>query len=306
MRRRSQSQRANRASGHQDLVLGQDGVVGCMVRQLCDFLAIALIASVLSDAAIAGQVGGKVVCPGTNICIVENLKVTGEIDQSMVEQVLRLLKDAEIRTDKSEARTAFADYITLDSPGGSVLAAMAIGRLARQHRLTALVPRGAACVSACVLIYAGAVGRNGRTTGGRIGIHAPFLDISSPDVTEAVARKAYTSLLRDIKSYLLEMNVSERLADEMLKTPASQVRFLDSKEQDRLGLVLMDPVEDEMVSLSEAKRLGINRLEFNRRRAMVEKLCPSDDDFVSCADGVFATGKLAEPADLSSYGTPVK
>jgi hypothetical protein len=49
-----------------------------MVRQLCDFLAIALIASVLSDAAIAGQVGGKVVCPGTNICIVENLKVTGE------------------------------------------------------------------------------------------------------------------------------------------------------------------------------------------------------------------------------------
>jgi hypothetical protein len=68
----------------------------------------------------------------------------------------------------------------------------------------------------------------------------------------------------------------------------------------------MDPVEDELASLSEAKRLRISRLEFNWRRALVEKLCPNDDDFVLCADGVFATGKLPEPADLSSYGTPVK
>jgi hypothetical protein len=280
--------------------------IGYMIRQLRDFLAIALITSVLSGAATAGQVSGNVVCSGTNVCIVENLKLTGEIDQPMVEQVLHLLKEAEVRTDKSETRTTFSDYITLDSPGGAVQAAMEIGRLARQHRLTALVPRGAACVSACVLIYAGAVVRNARTTGGRIGIHAPFLDTSGPGVTEDVARKAYTSILRDIKSYLLEMNVSERLADEMLKTPASQVRFLNSKEQDRLGLVLMDPIEDEMASLNEAKRLGISRLEFNRRRALVEKLCPNGDEFVSCADRVFATGELPEPADLSSYGAPVK
>jgi hypothetical protein len=59
-------------------------------------------------------------------------------------------------------------------------------------------------------------------------------------------------------------------------------------------------------SLSETKRLGINRLEFNRRRALVEKLCPGGDDFVSCANGVYATDKLSEPTDLSSYGTPVK
>jgi ATP-dependent protease ClpP protease subunit len=276
-----------------------------MIRQLCAFLGIALIASVFSDAATAGQVSGKIECAGT-ICSVEDLKLTGEIDPPMLEKVLRLLKEAEARTDKSEARTTFADYITLDSPGGSVLAAMAIGRLARQHRLTALIPSGAECVSACVLIYAGAVVRNARTTGGRIGIHAPFLDTSGADLSEDAARKAYTSLLQDIRSYFREMNVSEGLADEMLKTPASQVRFLTVKEQDRLGLVLMDPVEDELISLSAAKRLGISRLEFNRRRALVAKLCPNDDYFVSCADRLYATGKPQEPADLSRFGTPVK
>jgi ATP-dependent protease ClpP protease subunit len=273
---------------------------GCMIRWLYGFLGIALIGSVFSDASTAGQVSGKLECAGA-ICIVEDLKLTGEIDLPMFEKVLGLLKEAEARTDKSEARTTFADYITLDSPGGSVLAAMAIGRLARQHRLTALVPRGAACVSACVLIYAGAVVRNARTSGGRIGIHAPFLDISGADFSEEAARKAYTSLLQDIRSYF-----RERLADEMLKTPASQVRFLTVKEQDRLGLVLMDPIEDELISLSEAKRLGISRLEFNRRRALIEKLCPNDDDFVSCADSLYATGKPREPADLSRFGTPVE
>jgi membrane-bound ClpP family serine protease len=261
---------------------------------------------VLSGMAKAGQVSGKIECSRTKTCVVNDLKLTGQIDGATAEQVRRLLEEAESRTDRSKARTTFAEFITLDSPGGSVDAAMAIGRLARQHRLTALVPRGSACVSACVLIYAGAVVRNARTTGGRIGIHAPFLDTSGPDFSEEAARKAYTSLLYDMKSYLREMNVSDRLADEMLKTPASQVRFLSAKEQDRLGLVLMDPVEDELLSLSEAKRLGITRLEFNRRRGLVEKLCPKDAGFTSCADQVFATGKPPKLEDLSDFGTPAE
>jgi hypothetical protein len=260
------------------------------------------------EAAIAGQVEGLVECAGTHVCTVEDLKVTGVIDQASADKVLQLLKEAEARTDKSEDldRTSFADYITLDSPGGSVLAAMAIGRLARQHRIAALVPRGASCVSACVLIYAGAVVRNARTTGGRIGIHAPFFDTPNSNVNEETIRRTYTSLLQDIRSYFREMNVSERLADEMLKTPASSVRFLSVQDQDRYGLVLMDPVEDELLSLSHAKQLGLTRLEFNRRRALVDKHCNDTATFVSCADNVFKTGKPPELEDLSSFGTPVR
>jgi hypothetical protein len=271
------------------------------------FLLGGLTTLLLLEAATAAQVEGRVECHGTKVCTVEDLKVTGVIDQASADKVLQFLRQAEARTDKSEDpdRTSFANYITLDSPGGSVLAAMAIGRLARQHRIAALVPRGASCVSACVLIYAGAVVRNARTTGGRIGIHAPFLDTANSNINEETIKRTYTSLLQDIRSYFREMNVSERLADEMLKTPASSVRFLSVQDQDRYGLVLMDPVEDELLSLRHAKRLGLTRLEFNRRRALVAEHCNDTATFVSCADNIFETGKPPE-LDFSSFGTPVR
>ena len=101
------------------------------------------------------------------------------------------------------------------------------------------------------------------------------------------------------------MNVSERLAEEMLKTPASSVRFLSVQDQDRYGLVLMDPVEDEVLSLSYAKRLGLTRLEFNRRRAVVNEYCNDAAAFASCADNIYKTGKQPE-LDFSRFGTPVR
>lgn len=280
-----------------------------MKLHLRAFLLGGLTTLLLLEPATAGQVEGLVECHGLKVCIVEGLKVRGVIDQESADEVLQLLREAEARTDKSQApdRTSFANYITLDSPGGSVLAAMAIGRLARQHRLVALVPRGASCVSACVLIYAGAVVRNARTTGGRIGIHAPFLDTPDSNINEETIRRTYTSLLQDIRSYFREMNVSEGLADEMLKTPASSVRFLSVQDQDRYGLVLMDPVEDEIVSLSSAKEHGLTRLEFNRRRALVDQHCTDRTAFVSCADEIYRTGKPPEPLDFSSQvATPTK
>ena len=104
------------------------------------FLLGGLTSLLLLEAATAGQVEGRVECHVMKVCTVEDLKVTGVIDQASADKVLQLLNEAESRTDKSKdpGRTSFANYITLDSPGGSVPAAMAIGRLARQHRLAAL------------------------------------------------------------------------------------------------------------------------------------------------------------------------
>ncbi|MEY9885567.1 ATP-dependent Clp protease proteolytic subunit [Bradyrhizobium sp. USDA 329] len=264
------------------------------------------------EPAHAGQVEGRIDCHGVKVCTVEDLKVTGAIDKVDADNVLQLLRDAEARTDKSQVPDltsyAVASVITLNSPGGSVPAAMAIGRLARQHRMVALVPGGASCVSACVLIYAGAVVRNARSTGGRIGIHAPFfLDAPDSKIDEQEIRRSYTSLVQDIRSYFREMNVSEALADEMLKTPASSVRFLSVEDQDRYGLVVMDPVESEFLSLSHAKQLGLTRLEHNRRSALVHQFCTDRTSFVSCADAVYQTGKPPELLDFSSQvATPTK
>jgi hypothetical protein len=48
----------------------------------------------------------------------------------------------------------------------------------------------------------------------------------------------------------------------------SAVRFLNHEEQNKLGLVILDPVENEIESLEHLKELGISRQEYNRREAL--------------------------------------
>lgn len=246
------------------------------------------------ESATAGQLERGFDCEDLKECTVR-LEVTGAIDQSTADKITQLLSDANARTRKSEERHRTHFLMTLESPGGSVVAAMAIGRLARQHRMTAVVPLGASCVSACVLIYAGAVTRMAGNE--QIGIHAPFLDTPAAKISEQTIRGTYTSLVQDLRSYFREMNVSEGLAEEMLKTPASSVRFLTHQEQVQFGLVTIDPIEAEVVSLGRAKEFGLTRVEFNRRQTLVSQHCfdRGETYLRSCESHIYKTGKIYNP-----------
>jgi hypothetical protein len=85
--------------------------------------------------------------------------------------------------------------------------------------MTAAVKPWAMCNSACVLIYAGAVVRFGHFNSGQIGIHQPYFEVPKDSVDSDIIKNAYANMLRDMRSYLHEMNVSEQLADEMLTVP---------------------------------------------------------------------------------------
>jgi hypothetical protein len=83
----------------------------------------------------------------------------------------------------------------LDSPGGSVDAAIEIGRLLRERSADANVPRDMACVSACVLVL---VGGKAREIEGRLGIHRPYLDSgSSASVPSEQQLQSATNGVRD-------------------------------------------------------------------------------------------------------------
>lgn len=254
-------------------------------------------------AAATGDVKGHLDCqkfPG--YCLLEHVALVGVIDDTMVTGLSQLLKDAESRIDKAKQPQGIAHtQVTLDSPGGSVVAAMAIGRLLRKYRMQAVVPPDAVCSSACVLVYAGAVIRYGHFKSGRVGIHQPFLDAPKAAEIETL-RGIYTSVLQDMKSYLREMNVSEQLADEMLKTPSSMVRYLDDEEQNRFGLVIFDPIEVEITNLQHSRELGISRVEYNRREALVLEHCPPHHNYRDCYEKIFSTGRIEarEPLDFSS------
>ena len=270
---------------------------------------LSVLAVILCQSAVAaeGEVHGKVDCERfKGSCIIYDLAIEGPIGSSTSAKLREIFAEFDRKSNAKEHPDGFSHtQIKLDSPGGSVSAAMSIGRLLRKNRMTAVVPRTAKCNSACVFIYAGAVTRLGHFNSGKIGIHQPFFDSVTGPVDADEIRFRYSALLKDMRDYLREMNVSEQLADEMLKTPSSSIHYLTHREQDRFGLVIFDPVEKEVWKSEDAHELGISRIEYNRREALVLSWCPLDSSFSGCKDAFLKTGKIPVLLDLSSEGNPV-
>lgn len=113
--------------------------------------------------------------------------------------------------------------IVLSGPGGSVDAALAMGRLIRAQGLTTSVPAGAECASACALIWmAGQKRLLGR--GARIGFHA--ISATRPDGSR-VQTHAYDHVLR---RYLTELGFAADMTATMVNTRAAAMRWFDPVE----------------------------------------------------------------------------
>jgi len=74
-------------------------------------------------------------------------------------------------------------------------------------------------------------------------------------------------MLQDIRSYFREMNVSEQLADAMLRVEPKNIRFLDYDALRLYGLTAVDPVEQETLDLQEAQSFQLDRQEYIKRKA---------------------------------------
>jgi hypothetical protein len=162
------------------------------------------------------------------------------------------------------------------------------------------------CISACVLILAGAVDREIGSSG-IIGIHRPYLGTTSqrPLTTDQV-RSAYTAMLQDIRTYLREMNISERLADDMLATEPERVHVLTKAELKSYGLAGLDPAEQQRRAIGneawdvyEANKLGLDRREYTRRKSLGIDSCiynsttgkqMTDGEVLDCRRRILTTG----------------
>lgn len=154
----------------------------------------------------------------------------GEFDQAAPARLARFVVEQQI----SQASVYF------NSPGGSLVAAMAIGRLLREQGFSTYVGRRGAdprqpgsgvCYSACPFAYAGGSRRflEGDSV---LGIHRAANRVPVPDegaFEQRVATEATT--------YLEAMGVSTRLFRMMQTTPHDSIRLLSREEAVRLGLV---------------------------------------------------------------------
>jgi ATP-dependent protease ClpP protease subunit len=192
--------------------------------------------------------------PGWN-----SLNIRGPITDGIVARVKNELNKSSLHPIRS---------VFLDSPGGSVDAGIALGRLLREQRVWTSVLHPNQCISSCIFALAGGAYREPYITGydyidARVGIHRPYLIDTS--LTTSQVQKAATDIEAKVRAYFREMNISQRLVDDMMVIPSNQVRWLSASDIDLYGLLGSDPVIEEARILAGAKQLGISRAEFERR-----------------------------------------
>jgi hypothetical protein len=150
------------------------------------------------------------------------------------------------------ANHPFLSRIYLWSPGGSVEEAMKIGRLVRKGMLATKVAddflsvlppghgilfggqagalcqgSGCHCASACFLIWAAGIVREGNV----LGLHRPSVQSTRfANLPPEQASASYRLVLAEMERYLAEMEVPRRFIELMTDTASNDVRWLDFNE----------------------------------------------------------------------------
>jgi hypothetical protein len=243
----------------------------------------------IAKSKMSTGVSGKVSCIGSSVGI--TIDIHGEINSAATESVSKLFNEfheqqkkveSGIVCDDAAARqrppSAYGDHYGISSGGGSIYEAMAIGRLFRKER--AWLSVDGVCFSACVLILAGAVDRHIGDSN-EVGIHRPYFGTTPEKPLKAdQVKQEYVQMLKDMRNYLREMNVPQRLADDMLAIEPEDNRILTKAELKSYRLAGVDPMEQqsravtkEAADIQEANQLGLDRREYTRRKALGDSIC---------------------------------
>jgi len=161
---------------------------------------------------------------------VPHLRISGPIVSGDTEH----LRQAVLKNRQDFLHTSGID---IDSPGGSVLEAMELGRLVRSLYLPLNVNEGQHCLSACFLVFVAAVDRHAAGPD-KLGVHRAFFSpeaVSNLDL--AVLDKEQRALRGQMRSYLDEMEVPAAIQDRMQAYASSEVLWLSPSEVWSIGMM---------------------------------------------------------------------
>lgn len=159
------------------------------------------------------------------------LRLTGSIDVGSAERFA-----AEIA-----ARGEYVETVILDSPGGSVMDALAIGSLIHDRGLATKVAAGSLCASSCPIIFASGAERFASTEAA-IGVHQIYAAALSGDPQDArraagTAMSGAQTTTAEIISHLTKTGVDPALWLHALETPPDRLYYFTPEEMTRLKLV---------------------------------------------------------------------
>lgn len=188
-------------------------------------------------------------------------------------------KAAKSDTDWEKHRT-----LLLNSEGGDVSAAMAIGKLARQAQVITAVHERSVCASACILVLAGGVWRYARDDA-KLGLHRPYF----ADPRQATAggysnfQKTYDAVIEAHRRYFVEMKVGTGLLERMIQIPSSEVQWIGHAEASRLNLLGEDASYAEWKRAKRIARDGAACVDWEDNRYFPCVLHSGFKDYERCA-----------------------
>ena len=159
--------------------------------------------------------------------------------------------------------------LLLDSPGGSVAEGIALGRYIYQSKITTVAIQGSGCHSACTFLFL--AGRDFRTEqpsrimvkGAKVGFHQtslgnlPEQNYSARDI--AAATEIGQNNIRALDSYFKEIKADPEFLTLTLSASARNLTFLNELDALRLGIFVMDPQSDKLLTPDQFKQKTTER-----------------------------------------------
>jgi len=210
-------------------------------------------------------------------------QLSGEITSKDVATFHRIERDLDTHCRRSFPRIE----ISLDSDGGDVRSAIAIGRLARKWFSVTAVLGNNHCYSACVLTLAGGVRR---IAVGEIGIHRPYTMTALPSQTLQEAQSNYKRISNNVQRYLSEMNMPPMLFETMMAVDSTTIRVLSGSETQAFGLNGSDAAIEDYFETKAARAMGLSKPDYLSRLARIRQTCQSLplSEQTTCVEGIMS------------------
>lgn len=128
-----------------------------------------------------------------------------------------------------EKRGAYVKTVVLQSPGGSVQDALAMGRLIRERKFNTAVEARQYCASSCPLVFAGGVERRAGAKAA-IGVHQVFAAAAQSRATLADGMDDAQRISAECQRYLREMGIDLQVWVHAMETPKHRLFYFKPDE----------------------------------------------------------------------------
>ena len=243
------------------------------------FFVIALIFSASAQAEVTLSIECGVSPTGAKVKVSAFLKgpITKESGKRVTTYFESLFRPQffwEPCSNYAKAQLSFS--IVIDSTGGDIDSALIIA-----EKLLSLGPHGyvnipqdAKCLSACVLILAGAQNRRVHPSS-TVGIHRPYLPEATP-ISRSNMQAMYSALTKRLQDFFDRAGADGTLAQHMMRVPPEQMQVLSTEQMTKYGLLESSAAVQESNAMDEALSLGISRQELAQRTAHARRVCGPD------------------------------